>query len=742
MTIELTTNKLDNVVSFLYDLALTIGSESSVKSLLARALQRLLYHTSFPVGFICPTPHPLNHEAHEIINVAITAAAGSLRLIKAVDTSQPMPKAIFLSKNRFQENVGPILDSMLGKRGHYTCFLRLKIPEYGFVFLIGSHPPENYLPPTHMFDPILAHLSRAITLCAANDAQKNSLISERDELVSKQRLAAKMLDSINSGIFVTDANRVIIYVNGAFETMTKYEASFIIGKHPRHFFLKENNLAAIKSFSKKIDENDNWIGEINVTNKDGYIFPAWLMFSAIRDNDGEITNYMGIFTDISEKKETEERLNFLAFHDSLTKLPNLASFKEKIGKKIAMAEFEYSYLFLLSINIDNFNTINNSLGYSVGDELLIDFSKRLLESLRESDIVSRPGSDSFLVMLSGIRNRKDIETIARKILFALSKPITVEGVDVSVTSTIGISVFPDHGRDFDTLYKHADTALKYAKASERGYYKLFADSMDKVMHERFSIENQLRFALERNELTLYYQPFVDFKTNRVIGVEALLRWENPSLGRVSPGSFIPVAEQSGLIIPIGEWVLMQACKQWAIWRENRTPVKTVAVNISAVQFRRIDISEIVLKYLKLFGMSPKNLELELTESIMIHNTDQSLKTVAALKKIGVDLSLDDFGTGYSSFSYLSRFSIDKLKIDQSFVRDMTINTDAAKIVKAIVDIGKSLGLITIAEGIETAKQGKLLKKFGCDIAQGYFYCHPLPADELTKIIDSNGYLIK
>ncbi|MCL1907864.1 MAG: EAL domain-containing protein [Holophagaceae bacterium] len=738
MPIANSAEKLDSVLPVLYDLAQTIGSELSVKTLLPRSLQRLLYHTSFPAGFMCLAPG-IDNSSGESIGVTITAAIGDLRLIKIIDTVQLVSADLFAGAE-IQEGAVNVLDSVPGKKGHYTCFLRLKVDGYGFIFLLGPKLPDTNLPLSHMFEPVLAHLGRAILLCSANDAQKDSLIVERDELADKQRLSAKMLDSINSGIFVTNERKKIISVNEAFIKLTNLEPSFIVGKYPNHFFSKKNNPVALRQFLKKLEENDNWIGEVNIRRTDYLSFPSWMMFSAIRDDIGSITNYMGIFTDLSEKKEKEELIDHLFFHDALTSLPNIVSFKDKFAKSVSLAESKSSELFLLSINIDNFNTVNNSLGYTIGDKLLVKLADRLVECVGELGIVSRSSADNFLVLLTEVCDRDDVDLVAKKILDALSKPSSVENVSISITSTIGISIFPDNGRDFDTLFRHADTALKYAKASDRSYYKFFTDSMDKIMIERFSIESHLRTALEHNELTLYYQPFVKFETGKVCGVEALLRWDNPTLGRVSPASFIPVAEQTGMILSIGEWVLNEACRQLSEWQKDGVPIDIIAVNLSAIQFRKADVGDMVKKYLKQYQINPKNLELELTESIMMHNTEQSLKTVADLKEIGIDLSLDDFGTGYSSFSYLSRFPIDKLKIDQSFVRDIAINPGAAKIVKAIIDLSNSLELVTIAEGIEQIEQFDVLKKFGCTIAQGYLFSKPLPAPELAKNLSSDGYL--
>jgi len=734
-----------SAIAALYDLSQTIGSEMSVGPLLTSALPRFLHHASFPAGFICMEPEwgsggppQEGGDVRGSVQARIAAAVGDFPFARAVNTSVAMPKALFVTKG-MQEGAGELLDQLLGKASGHTCFLRLAIPGHGFMFMVAPKPGKTDLPLESVFDPALAHLGRAITLCAANDAQRHELVAERDELADKQRISSKLLDSISSGIFVTDANGNISSVNTAFEKLTRSERSSILGKHPRHFMSFKGTALGADMFQDKALGRNNWVGEIDLADNRGRTLPAMMVLSTVRDSAGAVTNFIGIVTDISEKKGAEGKIEFLVRRDPLTALPNFASFKEIAEYSIAKAKGRFS-LFLLSLDIDNFNAVNSSMGHSIGDAVLVELSKKLADCSGESDIVCRVSGDHFLILLHDLADRDGVITVAKKILSEVSKPISAGAFHVSLAFTMGVSAYPDDGQDFDTLFKHADIAMKYAKTGERGSIKFFDNSMDKTLMERFSMETKLRFAIENGEMKLHWQPFVDFRTGRVRGAECLVRWDSPDLGRVAPSTFISLAEQSDLIITIGEWVLREACEQCARWRSEGVPIETVSVNLSAVQFKRSDIPALVEKYLKQCDLEPKNLDLELTESIMISDTDQTLKTVADLKKIGVSLSLDDFGTGYSSFSYLSRFPLDKLKIDQSFVRDITIHPESANIVKTIVELGKNLGMATIAEGIETTRQFEMLREFGCDFAQGYLLARPMPAADLAKEVLPGGRL--
>jgi diguanylate cyclase (GGDEF)-like protein len=617
MSINPAASNYDRILPILYDLALTIGSDLSMKTLLRHTLQRFLYHTSFPAGFICRAHAPITQETSGAVGVVITAAIGDFRLNKAVGSPASLPAALFASEPAIRENVPELLSAIPGKQGHYNCFLKLIIPDYGYMILLGSVLPENSYIMTTIFNTALAQLGRAILLCSANDAQKELLISE--------------------------------------------------------------------------------------------------------------------------KLEAEEQVQFLAHYDPLTKLPNLDLIKKTATEIIPKAFAGSFQVYLVSINVDSFNLINNSLGHYAGDALLIKISQRLANCARGLGFVSRIDADNFLTLINGLHNIEGIISFVQNIIHDLSQPFDIDNKTVNITSTIGIGSLADDGDDFDALFQRADTALKFAKGNERGSYKFFDESMYKTLQDRFALENHLRPALEKNELSLHFQPYVDFRTKRVCGAEALLRWENPALGSVPPLAFIPVAEQTGLILPIGEWVIMEACRQCALWRSAGF-IKTVAVNVSAIQFKRADVKGLVSKYLEQFNLPPDALEIELTESIMIDGAEQSLQIVADLKKMGITLSLDDFGTGYSSFSYLSRFPIDKLKIDKSFVDNIALNAEAAKIAAAIVNLGKSLGLKTTAEGVETIEQSRLLESFGCDFAQGYLYSKPLPPDELAGLIDGDGGL--
>ena len=454
----------------------------------------------------------------------------------------------------------------------------------------------------------------------------------------------------------------------------------------------------------------------------------------LRDSDGAITGVLGIARDITERKASEDRIEYLAYHDALTNLPNRLLAKDRMQQAMAHADREHYKTALLFLDLDNFKTINNSLGHVIGDAFLVAVGQRLHECVRETDTLSRQGGDEFLVMLTGESTTDAVETVAEKILHCLGKPFEVEG-NVLVTSlSIGIAVYPDDGRDFDTLLKKADTAMYQAKEAGRNTFRFYAEQMNIDASDHLKMRAGLRQALENDEFALHYQPQIDLATGDIIGAEALLRWSNPELGMVPPGRFIPVAEDSGLIVPIGEWVLHEACRQAAAWRASGLPDLVVAVNLSSVQFKRGELETSVIRALAESGLDPALLELELTESILIQDTEKVLDTVTRLKSLGVKLSIDDFGTGYSSLSYLKRFAVDKLKIDQSFIRNMLSEPSDAAIVRAIIQMARSLSLKTIAEGVEDETMLESLRVHQCDEVQGYYFARPMPADDFSRYL--------
>jgi diguanylate cyclase (GGDEF)-like protein len=434
------------------------------------------------------------------------------------------------------------------------------------------------------------------------------------------------------------------------------------------------------------------------------------------------------------RKKAEHQMEYLAHHDILTGLPNRVLVQDRFVHVKSQAERDGLKLALFFLDLDGFKTINDSLGHGVGDALLRQIAERLRSCVRESDTICRLGGDEFLVLLSNVSSADDTVPVLLKLLESLREPVYVDGRELSTSVSIGAAIYPDDGRDFDTLLKKADMAMYRAKDAGRNTYRYFNEQMNDEAVEQLALRSDLRHALERSEFVLHYQPQIDLTTGRVLGAEALVRWNHPVQGLVPPGRFIPAAEESGLIIPLGAWVMQEACRQTAAWRRAGLPPLVMAVNLSAVQFRRGDVEQTVTSVLEMAGLPPQALELELTESILIHESENVLATVRRLKQQGVRFSIDDFGTGYSSLSYLKRFEIDKLKIDRSFVRDLAVDADDAAIVRAIIQMARSLGLSTIAEGVETDEMLSRLRAFGCDEAQGYYFARPMPAQEFEHYL--------
>lgn len=450
-----------------------------------------------------------------------------------------------------------------------------------------------------------------------------------------------------------------------------------------------------------------------------------VLLSAELINIGGEQCVLHILTDITEKNKAQREIDYLSHYDALTGLPNRLLVRDRVKQAIAAAKRDKHKIALLFIDLDNFKSINDSLGHASGDVLLEVISHRLRESIRGTDTISRFGGDEFLVVLSHITASDAVVAVCSKILEDITKPARIDGYELSTSCSIGVTVYPDDGDDFDSLLRKADSAMYYAKDAKGNTYRFFDSKMNADAIEQVELRHGLRIALERNEFVLHYQPQIDLSSGAVIGAEALIRWQHPELGLLPPGKFITLAEDSGLIVPIGEWALREACRQAMAWRKQGLPDLVMAVNLSAIQFRRGNLDETVFAALRDSGLDPQFLELELTESILIGDTENVLQTVKRLKTLGVKLSLDDFGTGYSSLSYLKRFAVDKVKIDQSFIRDMDKNPSDAAIVRAIIQMSKSLGLRTIAEGIEEEHLIKYLQIYHCDEAQGYYYSRPM-----------------
>ena len=460
---------------------------------------------------------------------------------------------------------------------------------------------------------------------------------------------------------------------------------------------------------------------------------VWLRTSKLPlwDREGKVIGVIGTYEDITARKLAEERVQYLAYYDALTGLPNRTLLQDRLAKALAGARRRKDKVAILFLDLDRFKDINDSLGHSVADLLLQEVAERLKTWAREQDTVARVGGDEFLIVLTGLKDVADAAVATERIVNLMTAEFVVQGHSLSIGCSVGISIFPEHGADGETLIKNADAAMYSAKDNGRNNFRFFTADMNAQVVERLTLENSLRLALDKKELFLVYQPQMDIATGRITGLEALLRWQHPDLGLVPPDKFIRIAENSGLILPIGEWVVRTACRQARKWQDEGLPAVSVAVNVSAIQFRQDGFCELIRRVLHETGLAPQYLELELTESLLLANANLMLSVVQELKAIGVTLAIDDFGTGYSSFSYLRQFRVSKLKIDRVFIRDVAVNPDDAAIASAIISMAKSLHLKVIAEGVEDEAQMSFLRAHQCDEIQGYYFSKPLAVDKVA-----------
>ncbi|HZF19250.1 MAG TPA: EAL domain-containing protein [Burkholderiales bacterium] len=462
----------------------------------------------------------------------------------------------------------------------------------------------------------------------------------------------------------------------------------------------------------------------------------WISISGepVFDSSGTFKGYRGVGKDITERKFDEEHIHFLANHDALTSLPNRAMFADVLTLAIQNARRYARSFAVLFIDLDRFKNINDTLGHDSGDKLLLEMGKRLSQTMRTSDFVARLGGDEFVILVQEITEAKQVASVARKVLSALVQPVTIQGQECRVTASIGICMFPTEAQDEVALMKNADIAMYRAKEDGKNNYKFYSQEMNLHSFERLALETSLRRGLERGEFLLHYQAKLDLNTGRITGVEALVRWQHPDMGLVPPAQFIPLAEETGLIVPIGRWVLQTACVQGVAWREQGLPPVHIAVNLSARQFADEDLVEDIADALKSSGLRPDLLELELTESMVIQNTERAGRVLREIKAMGVRLAIDDFGVGYSSLTHLKRFPIDTLKVDRSFIRDLPTDSEDKAITEAIIAMGKSLNLTVVAEGVETEEQQAFLKEHDCDEMQGFFFSKPIPPDAFAELL--------
>jgi diguanylate cyclase (GGDEF)-like protein/PAS domain S-box-containing protein len=563
-------------------------------------------------------------------------------------------------------------------------------------------------------------------------------ISDRKKSEMELGLASMIYENISEATVVTDADNNIVSVNPAFTDITGYSPEEVIGKNPGIMKSGRHDKEFYREMWASIIGTGHWQGEIWDRRRNGGIYPKWLSISTIRDKqNGKVHNYIAVFTDITERKEAEKRIQFMAHYDALTGLPNRVLLQDRLAHELNHASRNNKQVALMFFDLDRFKNINDTLGHNVGDLLLQSVAGRLKGCLRSVDTVARLGGDEFVVILPDLEEAEYAGTVARKLLESLATPHQLGEHELTTTASVGISVYPQDGGDRETLVKNADVAMYKSKEAGRNNYMFFREEMNARAGERLSMENSLRKALEREEFTLYFQPQVNTVTGRIIGAEALIRWRHPAMGLVMPAKFIPIAEESGMIVAIGEWVLRTACMKNRQWQKAGLQTVPVAVNLSALQFMQKDLVEIVSDTVLQTGLEPCRLELEITESSIIQNAEAAINTLKELKAMGVSLSIDDFGTGYSNLGYLKKFPIDKLKVDQSFVRDIVNDPDDAAIVRAIINLAKSLQLRVMAEGVETKEQLDFLSAHGCDEVQGYYFSRPVPEEEFRAMLISD-----
>lgn len=558
-------------------------------------------------------------------------------------------------------------------------------------------------------------------------------ITLRKKVETELALSAQVFDKSGEAFLITDASGNIIKVNHAFTVISGYSEADVLGKNPRILSSGRQGQKFYRAMWESINTLGFWQGELIDRRKDGSFYPKWLSISRVLDTHGNVTNYIGTFSDITQHKQDAENIQRLAYFDALTGLPNRLLLNDRISHALSMAQRSQTQLAILFMDLDHFKNVNDSLGHRVGDLLLIEVAKRLNSVIREEDTVSRLGGDEFIMVLQD-SNVDGAAHVAEKIMETLSHACLIEKQELVITPSIGIAMYPTDGEDIDTLSKCADVAMYRAKRNGRNNYCFFTKEMQEHSVRRLKLENALHHAIERGQLTLHYQPQISLVSGKIVGAEALLRWSSPEFGDIAPAEFIPIAESSGLILPVGEWVLNSSIRQMKAWIDKGLTPMTIAVNLSAVQFRHANLLGMVTSILESVKLDPKHLELELTEGVAMDDPLGAIAVMDSLNEQGIRMSIDDFGTGYSSLSYLKRFQVYKLKIDQSFVGDITIDPEDRAIVAAIINMADSLELETIAEGVETAGQLAYLQEKQCDEVQGYYFSKPLPAEQFEKFV--------
>ena len=557
-------------------------------------------------------------------------------------------------------------------------------------------------------------------------------IAERGRAEKDLRLAAMVIEATSEAVVITDAKFRVTSVNPSFTEMTGYRASEVKGKPASFYNAVRRDSGLLADMRKAIKSKGRWEGEFWNRRKNNEEYAARLSLSAITNADGRKRQYVALINDITKRKHDEENIRRQANYDSLTGLPNRELFLDRLSQSLSNMSRAGQKMALMFLDLDGFKLVNDTLGHNVGDLLLRETSRRLSGCVRDTDTVARLGGDEFTVIMPSVTDTRQVPVIAQRVLDSLSEAFVLDGHETFVSCSIGITIFPDAAADAVELLKNADSAMYRAKDQGKANYQFYTSDLNEQVKERLVLKNGLVRAKERGELSLHYQPKLDILSGRITGVEALMRWNSLDLGSVPPAKFIPVLEETGMVVDVGEWAIRTACRQHIAWCDIGLPPIRIAVNLSARQLREHNFVSIVQQVLMETGVGSEHLEIEITESMLMSDTANVVTTLGKLHDLGICIAMDDFGTGYSSLSYLKQFPIDTIKIDRSFINDIATDTEDVEIVKAIITMGQSLNRKIVAEGVETADQISILKKFQCDEIQGYVFSRPLPGDTLAE----------
>ena len=557
------------------------------------------------------------------------------------------------------------------------------------------------------------------------------------EYIKNQKIlqqSATVYETIVDGIVITDAQKKIVSVNPAFTDIFGYSEKELLGKEPMLVISLKKDAVFYKKMWHTLLTKDRWAGRVDNLSKEGEVIPVWLTLAVVRDKENEVQNFIAIYTNLKEIIKMEEKAEYLAYHDSLTKLPNRTQFERQIVDILDLAKINNEQVAVLFIDLDRFKVINDTLGHHIGDSMLVELASRVRNVLHDDDMLARIGGDEFVVILNAVKDKADVSAVAEKILSVVREPMEVQGYHLYTTASLGIAMYPEDGEYRNEIIKHADSAMYHAKDKGKDNYQFYTVQLSLNVESRLALEQELLFALEKEELMLYFQPQYTIHNGKISGAEALLRWKSKKLGWISPERFIPIAEETGLIVSIGYFVFEEACKAFMLWQKEGLDIDSISINISSIQFREDDLLEKFKAIILKVGIPAHKIEIEITERFIMEYSSTNMTILEDLRNMGCKISIDDFGTGYSSLSYLKQLSLDSIKIDQSFISDLPGDSHDAEVSKAIIALSKSLGYQVVAEGIETFEQEEFLREYACDIGQGYYFAKPMDAESFVLFV--------